>query len=171
MIGAKTKRGYAESVTALGRVLDPEDLHDDAGPRGRLAVDVPASWLADAAVVEVVVPTMLACARCEGGGCDGCSRSGGLRLTGDATARTLQLTLPRPASDAGRLQLRLVRPLGDDAGLDQLLIELRSAAAPSTFCRRVASATPGGLIAPRTYVIGAVLVGLLAIVAALLGNR
>jgi len=158
-------------VTELARVFDPDELDDDDGPRGRLAVDVPAPWLAEGATVEIVVPAVLACARCEGGGCDGCARSGGLRLTGDAAARTLQLTLPRGASDAVRLQLRLARPLGDDAGLDQLLIEPRSAGAPSPFCRRIEGAAPAGVIATRTYVIGAAVVGLLAIVAALLGAR
>lgn len=34
--------------------------------------------------------------------------------------------------------LRLMRPLGVDAGLDQLIIELRPALVPSDFCRCVA---------------------------------
>jgi len=46
------------------------------------------------------------------------------------------LTLSGSRDRRGRI-VRLLRPLGDDAGLDQLRVEFRPAGAPSSFCRRV----------------------------------
>ncbi len=118
--------------TPLGSVLERDELSTGAGPRGRLTVDVPEAWLVAGTVLELVVPARLACARCEGGGCDACGRSGAVRIQGSEDERHVRVTL----SGAAR-GLRLVRPLGPDAGLDQLIVELRPAAAPSELCRRV----------------------------------
>jgi hypothetical protein len=116
-------------TTSLGSVLERDDLAD--GPRARLTVDVLDTWLEAGRVLEIVVPTRLACARCEGGGCDGCGKSGAIRIPAGEQERTVRITL----SESAR-RLRLIRPLGLDAGLDQLIIELRPAAVPSDFCRR-----------------------------------
>lgn len=153
----------------LGRVLDPEELDRAAGPRGRLAIDVVDEWLAAGATVEIIVPSRLTCARCEGGGCDECGRGGAIRVTGDEPARTLRLALP--GTGPAPSQVRLVRPLGDDAGVDQLLIELRPASAASAFCRRIALAPArahGPAFAARGIVV--VLVVLAVVLLALLGR-
>jgi hypothetical protein len=120
----------ASMATPLGSVLEHDDL--TAGPRGRLTVDVLEAWLEAGTVLEIVVPVRLACARCEGGGCDACGKSGAIRINGGEQERSLQVTLSESARG-----LRLMRPLGADAGLDQLIVELRPAAVPSDFCRRV----------------------------------
>ncbi len=125
----------------LGSVLERDVL--TAGPHGRLAVDVLDAWLAPGTVLEVVVPGRLACARCEGGGCDACGKSGAIRLAGDERKRRLRITL----SESAR-RVRLVRPLGEDAGLDQLVLELRPAAVPSDFCRRAQGGTAKRAIIP-----------------------
>ncbi len=67
---------------ALGRVLRDEDLTGDRGPDGRLRVRVHVDWLAQGARVSLRVPRMLACATCDGGGCDGCGRSGAVVTRG-----------------------------------------------------------------------------------------
>lgn len=97
-----------------------------------MTVDVPESWLEAGTVLEIVVPKRLACARCDGGGCDGCGRSGAIRIDESEEARTVRITL----SESARA-VRLIRPLGADAGLDQLVVELRPAAVASELCRRV----------------------------------
>lgn len=119
----------------LGRVLDPEELDRADGTRGRLDVDVPEGWIAAGDTVEIIVPSRLTCARCEGGGCDECDRSGAIRLIGDEPARTLRLDLP--GTRQAPVRLRLVRPLGEDAGLEQLWLELRAAPDASACCRRI----------------------------------
>jgi hypothetical protein len=154
-------------VTELGRLLDPNELDRAEGRRGRLMIDVLPEWLACGDTVELIAPTRLVCARCEGGGCDACERSGALRLSGDEAARTIRCTLPRTASP--RVLLRLVRPLGDAADLEQLSLELRWATEPSAGCRRV-EPTNRGSLAPRSLAIVGALVLLFAIVLAVAGR-
>ena len=149
-------------METLGRVLDPEEVGRRGGPIGRLSVDVLPAWLASGDAVEIVVPQRLACARCDGGGCDGCGRSGAFRLTLDDAARTLQLTLPGRGPE--RTVLRLVRPFGADAGLEQLWIELRAGPEASACCRLV----PGGRARPRAFARGPILIVLALALAVLL---
>jgi hypothetical protein len=157
-------------VSELARLLDPSDLDRAEGPRGRITVAVPAIWLAAGATVELSVPSRLVCAGCEGGGCDACGRSGAIRLRLEEEAeRTFRFALPRTESE--RLLVRLVRPLGDDAGLEQLSVEVRAAPEASPGCHRVAT---GGALVPgvslRSVVIGAI-VALAVAIAAAVGLR
>lgn len=154
-------------MTDLGRIVDPNELNRADGRRGRLIIDVPAEWLGVGDTVELVAPTRLVCARCEGGGCDRCDRSGAIRLSDETTARTIRLTLPRTTSS--RVVVRLVRPLGDEAGLDQLTLEIRESTAPSPICRRVEPATRP-VLAPRTMAI-AMAIALVFALAVALGVR
>lgn len=141
-------------TTSLGSVLERDDLAD--GPRGRLTVDVLETWLDAGSAFEIVVPTRLACARCEGGGCDACGRSGAIRISGDEGERRIRITLSESARG-----VRLVRPLGADAGLDQLIVELRPAAVPSNFCRRVEAERRRPSFVP-VFVIAMLVVALIA---------
>jgi hypothetical protein len=122
-------------VRPVARVLDPDVLDAGTGPRGKLTIDVPETWLAEGAIIDVVVPKRVACARCDGGGCDGCTRSGAIRLAEDDTRRMLRLHLG--ASPAEGCLLRVAQPLGEDAGLEQLVIQVRRAAEASPSCQRV----------------------------------
>lgn len=160
------------AVSNLARVLDPEELDRAEGARGHLVVVVPDAWLEAGDVVEIVVPVRVTCARCEGGGCDDCGRSGALRLAANEPERTLRLALP--AAIEARNVVRLVRPLGPDAGLEQLWVELRTAAEASPFCRRLprdrAVARGYALLAREPRLVGILLV-LAVVLAAWLGLR
>lgn len=122
--------------SALGRVLDPGTLDAAAGPRARLRVDVPAAWLAEGADLVVTAPARLACARCDGGGCDACERSGALRAPSDAGDRLVRATVS-PSSAQRTIALRIPHPFGQAHGIEQLLLELRAAASPSPCVARV----------------------------------
>lgn len=103
-----------------------------------MAIDVPATWLAEGARIEVRIPSRLVCAVCEGGGCDGCNRSGAIRLgrgsrdgadSGqDVEPRVLSVGLPKTTE--GRVLLRLVHPLGEDEALAHLTLEVRAKSEP-----------------------------------------
>ena len=123
-------------ASSLGRVLDPAAVDADPGPRARLRLDVPERWLAEGAELEVVTPARLPCARCDGGGCDGCARSGVLRAPEAASDRTLRVQLPRLDGEPG-VALRLTQPFGAEHPIAQLHLELRAAEQPSAGVRRL----------------------------------
>ena len=163
-------------MSKLARVLDPEELDRAEGSRGRFVLDLPEAWLEAGGAIELVVPARVTCARCDGGGCDDCGRSGGLRLGGDELARTLQLALPAATHDfrAARSIVRLARPLGASAELDQLWIELRPAPEPSPFCKRVPhdrGRTRGVALLAREPMIVSLLVALALLLLAYAGLR
>lgn len=131
-------------MAELARLLDPEALDRAEGPRGKMTVVVRPEWLAAGGAMELLVPGRLVCGRCDGGGCDGCSRSGAIRpSTGSGR---VQVGLPK----GGRapLVVRLVRPFGPNADLEQLAVEVRVGDEPTPGCRWIASegrgALPGG---------------------------
>ena len=128
--------------SSLGRVLDPSALDACAGPRARLRVDVPAAWLAEGAVLLVTAPPRLACARCDGGGCDTCARSGALRAPAEAEGRVVHASLsPHPAGSRAVI-LRIPRPFGAEHDVHQLLLEVCVAEVASAFVVRVAPMVP-----------------------------
>jgi hypothetical protein len=110
----------------LGRLLEPRALDEGTGPRGRVQITVPAAWLADGCSLSLLAPRRLPCARCDGGGCDACGKSGVLRAPDDEAARRLEITLPPTENEA--VALRLADPFG--AGVvDQLIVEIRAGVA------------------------------------------
>ncbi|HZF49589.1 MAG TPA: hypothetical protein VE093_13110 [Polyangiaceae bacterium] len=113
----------------LGQVIDPEALDASAGARGRLRVEVPAAWMNEGSAIEVAVPARILCDRCDGGGCDGCGRSGALRAPDDPRGRAVRLQVP--AGSGGGVAVRIVRPFGDEAAIEQLIVEVRAGASPS----------------------------------------
>ncbi len=106
---------------ALGRVVDSAALDACSHPRGKHVIEVPAAWLGGE--ILVAFPVRIICARCDGGGCDGCHRRGGHRIEGDADARSVRVSLPH--SMEGTVVLRLVRPFGNEATMTQLHLETR----------------------------------------------
>ena len=117
-----------EAENPLGQVVDPEALDRSTGPRGRVKIEVPPGVMASGGEVLVPIAARVACARCDGGGCDGCGRSGALRAPEDAEARVVRITLPE---GGGAGVLRLVHPFGDDAAIEQLWVEITEAAEPT----------------------------------------
>ncbi|WP_437765081.1 hypothetical protein WMF27_31850 [Sorangium sp. So ce281] len=161
----------------LAQLIDRDGLDASDGSRGRLAIAVPAAWARDGADIEIAVPARVTCARCDGGGCDSCARSGAHRAPADIAARTLRLRLPPDLG--GGVTLRLVRPFGEHAPLDQLLVELREDSAASPGVRRVpppsealarSPATSGGRFRALGAELGApAVIATLAAIAAVLG--
>lgn len=108
--------------------MDPEALAVESGARGRMRIELPPAWLAEPCAIEVTVPPRLVCARCDGGGCDGCHRSGAVCAPPDKAARTVRVALPRAGS---AVALRIVDPFGPEGGIAQLLLEVRAGAVAS----------------------------------------
>jgi hypothetical protein len=83
----------------LGRVTG--DLDQPRGADVLHKVRVPAAWLDAGACIELELPRNLACAKCGGGGCDLCERSGAVTLRGRKDpAEIVQVTLPRRGDSA-----------------------------------------------------------------------
>jgi len=121
----------------LGKVADPAALDACARGRALLRVEVLTAWLAEGADLEITVPARLACARCDGGGCDGCARSGVLRAPEDAARRVLRARVPALRQGREGVALRLPDPFGEDHPIGQLRVEIRAAATASDAVRRV----------------------------------
>lgn len=149
---------------ALGRVLDPDALDACGGPRARLRVAIPTAWAEAGATISFGAPARLACARCDGGGCDGCGRSGVLRAPEDASLRTLTVTVPPGRS--GPFVLRMSAPFGAGASVEQLLVEIVPGDEPSAGVTRLERASPARrALEPRSVALALVVALLTAITA------
>lgn len=109
-------------MTELGRLLDRDGLDADARPRARAKVTVPEGWADGASSVEIVLPRVLVCARCDGGGCDGCGRSGALRGPSEEATRVVRVALPKGLGNG--VCVRLVEPFGGGSVIAQLWLEV-----------------------------------------------
>jgi len=70
------------------------------GPDVVHRIRVPRAWLESGEVVEFELPRNLACAACDGGGCDSCERAGAITLRGrNELPELLQVTLPARSQD------------------------------------------------------------------------
>ncbi|AKT42582.1 hypothetical protein [Chondromyces crocatus] len=160
----------------LGQLLDPSALDRAEGARGRLRLVVPAQWDGEPTELEITAPLRITCARCDGGGCDACGRSGALKTPDDPADRILRVQLP--AQLGGGVVLRLVRPFGDTWPIEQLLLELVPGATPS---RDIVRLPPPAPLAPwtasppsshaRATALGVGFLAVLAAVLALLASR
>lgn len=81
---------------ALARVT--QDLDEARGPDVAYSIEVPARWLELGATVQLQLPRLLSCARCQGGGCDICERRGAFEQLASGIPSELALTLPRQAA-------------------------------------------------------------------------
>jgi hypothetical protein len=118
----------------LARVADPAALDRATGPQAKLELQVPASWIVDGCALEVAVPKLINCARCDGGGCDSCGRRGALRAPAEQQRRTIQVSLPGDHTTA--VQLRLVDPFVDSE-IEQLLVCLHPGSPTTAGVRRI----------------------------------
>jgi hypothetical protein len=153
-------------LTELGRLLDTDALAGDGGPRAKTRISVPPSWSDESALVEIRVPRTLACARCDGGGCDGCGRSGALRGPAKDAARVVRVRLPQNLRDG--VAMRIADPFGRAAPIAQLWIEVVPAKEPSATVRRIGGPKVRRRILPRMVAGLSLLVVLVAGVLALL---
>lgn len=122
---------------SLGRVVDRDELERASGAWIRVDVGVPPAWALDGASVQIEVPARVPCARCDGGGCDGCGRSGAIRLSSEPRDRTFELTLP--SSLEREVTVRITKPFGDESAIGLVFCALRPSEAPLR-CRKSASA-------------------------------
>ncbi|HQY64563.1 MAG: hypothetical protein IPF92_22200 [Myxococcales bacterium] len=132
-------------MAELARTLDRQALDLDPGPRVRIELAVPPDWARDGATVRVHAPARAVCARCDGGGCDGCERAGAFRLGASPDERAFDLTLPRGLSAEG-VELRVSTPFGHGSPITQVLCRVRvcSVGEGPRGCARVDVAVPGG---------------------------
>ncbi len=101
----------------LGKVT--RELAEERGPDVAHSIRVPADWLEDGRNIVVSLPRRLACADCEGGGCDRCGRSGAVVLReNDEPAEQLQVRLATGPQEAVQL-LRIPESGGPALSSDQ----------------------------------------------------
>jgi hypothetical protein len=84
--------------------LTTQPLDAPRGPDVAHRIRVPQAWLESGALIEFELPRTLACAACDGGGCDLCQRAGAVTLRGrEELPELLQVTLPArlPEPNAG----------------------------------------------------------------------
>lgn len=103
----------------LAQVTDVQALDALDGTAARVSIRVPATW--GGVTVEVSIPRMLTCDRCDGGGCDSCARSGALRAPKDGDVRRITMTLPTTIAPT---KIRLPTPF-EDPCIEQLFVEIR----------------------------------------------
>jgi hypothetical protein len=133
----------------IGRITAATDR--PRGPDVKMSVCVPDAWFADGATIEIELPRNVACAACEGGGCDRCDRSGAVSLRGRKDpAETVEVTLLRPAAgdDAPSSKSRLVVMRipdrgghcreGEELPRGNLLLSVKSGSEPSRGVKRLA---------------------------------
>lgn len=124
-------------------MIDRDGLDGDPGPRVRVRIGVPRAWGEVGATVIVEAPRRVACARCDGGGCDGCGRSGVVRLAEEPASRTFRLALPTSLGEGAIV--RLARPFGEGSDVAQVHCEIRVTATPEG-CTREGG--PGAALVP-----------------------
>ncbi|MBK8258807.1 MAG: hypothetical protein IPK82_39885 [Polyangiaceae bacterium] len=122
-------------MSTLGKLVDKAALEADAGGRVRARVTVPLSWSQQRVLIEVTLPRAMECARCDGGGCDGCDRSGALRGPKKDLERVVRVRLPKMLGDG--VAMRLSEPFGKGAVITQLWLEVRPGDAASPSVRRI----------------------------------
>ncbi len=84
----------------LGKVTGELDI--PRGPDGVHRITVAREWLSRGATVEFELPRNITCARCEGGGCDVCERSGAVSTRPrKEEPESIQITLPETHTDDG----------------------------------------------------------------------
>src|SRR6185295_10212812 len=84
--------GRLGKVVALARVT--QDLDEPRGPDVACSIEVPENWFWVGATLQIALPRLLSCARCDGGGCDACERRGAFEQAAAGTAREVAVVLP-----------------------------------------------------------------------------
>jgi hypothetical protein len=152
----------------IGRVLDPEALALSSAPCAKLSVTVPEAWAAEGSEIVVTAPAQLVCARCDGGGCDACDRSGALRAPPEPERRVVRLRVP---AASGGVAIRLSEPFGPECPIGQLIVAIRPGLAPSAGVVRSAPLATSPRALPPTSIVIAVVAALLAVLAAVIAAR
>jgi len=86
-------------VVALARVT--QDLDEPRGPDVACSIEVPEAWFLVGATLQIALPRLLSCARCDGGGCDACERRGAFEQQAAGIASEVAVVLPVPVDVIG----------------------------------------------------------------------
>ena len=151
---------------ALGTVVDRDAVGRAEGAHVSVSIVVPPSWAERGATVTVVAKERVVCARCDGGGCDGCEKSGAVRRPREAEARTFSLVLP--VNMVAPSAVRVPWPFGERSpvGLAVCVVRLGEAASGCSLVAASSAEAPSG--PPRALVWAAPVVAfVVALVAAL----
>ncbi|MEY2929263.1 MAG: hypothetical protein RL033_12 [Pseudomonadota bacterium] len=84
-------------MVALARVTT--DLAEARGPDVACSIEVPVAWFEAGATLQIQLPRLIQCARCEGGGCDACSRRGAFEQQAAGIASEVAIVLPKQAAE------------------------------------------------------------------------
>jgi hypothetical protein len=96
-------------ASVLGRITTSDD--SPRGPDVKHRIRVKNRWLERGEAIEFVLPRNLACANCDGGGCDTCEGAGALSLRERTDpAEVVQVVLPAtPMGDDDKLRAVALR--------------------------------------------------------------
>ncbi len=117
-------------MTELARVFDESEITRIPGGRASFEISVLEGWANR--TCEIDVPRRLACATCEGGGCDACERRGAYRLEESDDERRVDVRLPSVL--AGRTRIRIGQPFGATSVIGVLLLDVVLGEEPSPCC-------------------------------------
>jgi hypothetical protein len=71
-----------------------QDLDEPRGPDVACSIEVPRAWFEQGATLQLQLPRLLNCARCNGGGCDACQRRGAFEQESAGIAKEVAVGLP-----------------------------------------------------------------------------
>lgn len=72
------------------------------------SIEVPEVWFLLGATLQITLPRLLSCARCDGGGCDACERRGAFEQQAAGIASEVAVVLPtQPPERYAAVRLRL----------------------------------------------------------------
>lgn len=132
----------------LGRVT--LDMNEARGPDAQHRIAVEAGWFEQGVTVRFPLPRTLSCARCKGGGCDTCERSGAIstRERSDEPEQ-VEVTLPRKQIEPGTsvlLRIPLRGGVSENPNLPRghLLLSIRAQSEPDASVTRVPDTVPPG---------------------------
>lgn len=133
-LGKSAERGLisgadAATVPAVELARLDIDPAENRGPDVVHRITVPAAWLFRGGTLGCQLPRKLACARCEGGGCDTCGRSGVVAIQPkeqpDLERVEVNLTGGRDSARAIRVPERGGLAAEPDGCRGSLILELR----------------------------------------------
>lgn len=84
-------------MVALARVT--QDLEEPRGPDVACSIEVPQDWFLVGATLQISLPRLLSCARCDGGGCDACERRGAFEQQSAGIASEVAVVLPTQSAE------------------------------------------------------------------------
>jgi hypothetical protein len=85
-----------------------QDLDEPRGPDVACSIEVPQAWFLAGATLQITLPRLLSCARCDGGGCDACERRGAFEQQAAGIPTEVAVVLPTQSPERySAVRLRL----------------------------------------------------------------